>query len=239
MKTIRKSTAAESRRFSRITSAESLQVDERALVHIRGMAAGGEGQHLEFKAKANHPDKIARSLCSFANSSGGTLLLGVSDSGVLQGVRYPDEDVSAILAVLHQAWPKFRIRVSMIAISGQRWLVRFDVREGRKKPVTLLQDKGQVWFRQGDECLQAGPVRSEMLRRETSPRGAVITFGKEEKELMGCLANGSLLSLRVLMERTGIPKSELIGKLAALVAVGVLRISSHAGDERFSAVSPG
>lgn len=237
MKTIRKTTGADTRRFSRSRSAESLQVDERAVARIRLLVGAGEGQHLEFKAKANHPDKIARSLCSFANASGGTLLLGVSDAGALQGVRYPDEDVSAIMAVLHTAWPKFRIQVSMIALSRQRWLVRFDVREGRKKPVTLQQDKGQVWFRQADECLHAGPVRAEMLRRQTSPKGAVIAFGTEEKTLMGCLSSGLSLPIHTLTERSGIPKAVLIGKLAALVAVGVVRLTSE-GDERFSVVSP-
>lgn len=241
VKTMRKTkTGAErsGKPYGRIRAAESLQPDEHAISRIRSLVAGGEGHHLEFKAKANHPEKIARSLCSFANASGGTLLLGVSDSGVLQGVRYPEEDISAILDVLHKSWPKFRLQISMVALNRQRWIVRFDVREGRKKPVALVQDKGQVWYRLADQSLQAGPVKTEILRRQTSAAGTVISFGAAEKSLLGHLGGGYALSLSELIIRSGLQRNELIGKLAALVSVGVLRLSAESGEERFSLISP-
>ena len=61
---------------------------------LQRLVRKGEGQFLEFKRKANHPEKIVKELVSFANSGGGTLLLGVSDDGKLNGVRNPHEDLS-------------------------------------------------------------------------------------------------------------------------------------------------
>ena len=62
-----------------MTRAESIEYDEEKVVHLRRLVSQGEGQHLEFKRKASYPDKIVRELIAFANSQGGTLLVGVDD----------------------------------------------------------------------------------------------------------------------------------------------------------------
>ena len=49
---------------------------------LKQLVRRGEGQYLEFKKKADHPDKIVREMVAFANSGGGELLLGVDDHGV-------------------------------------------------------------------------------------------------------------------------------------------------------------
>ena len=40
------------------------------LKEIQRLTHEGEGQFLEFKKKANHPDKIVRELVAFANAKG-------------------------------------------------------------------------------------------------------------------------------------------------------------------------
>ncbi|MCC6835531.1 MAG: ATP-binding protein, partial [Cytophagales bacterium] len=63
---------------------------------IKKLALEGEGLHLEFKRKAAHPEKIVRELIAFANTAGGTLLIGVDDDGSIPGVKYPDEEIHVV-----------------------------------------------------------------------------------------------------------------------------------------------
>ena len=50
------------------------------------LIAQGEGVRLEFKRSISAAHRIARTLVAFANTSGGTLLIGVADNGTIVGV---------------------------------------------------------------------------------------------------------------------------------------------------------
>ncbi|MFT5860634.1 MAG: putative HTH transcriptional regulator [Flavobacteriaceae bacterium] len=51
----------------------------------------GEGLQLDFKFRIDDQKKIARTLVAFANAQGGSLLIGVKDSGKVTGVN-PEEE---------------------------------------------------------------------------------------------------------------------------------------------------
>jgi len=63
-----------------------MEPPENILVDI----AGGEGQHREFKARLDNPERIAGEIVAFANSEGGTLYVGVDDQGHVCGVGDAD-----------------------------------------------------------------------------------------------------------------------------------------------------
>ena len=222
-----------SRNFISGKSSESARVDESSIRDIRRMATTGEGSRIEFKAKANHPDKIARSICSFANSTGGTLLLGVSDAGELNGVRYPDEDIHAIFKYLRTARPFLKCRYSIIPITDKRSVVRFDVSENRRKPVVLKMDKGKAFIRIADACMQAGPVTSAVLRERSSSTGSMITFGSEEKSILSLFNSNKPLVSREIIRATGLPEKVVFQKLVSLVSAGILKTIPGNEEEQF------
>ena len=51
---------------------------------LRIVCAEGEGQKIEFKAKIT---ALAKEMVAFANASGGSLFLGVSDDGEIVGIE--------------------------------------------------------------------------------------------------------------------------------------------------------
>ena len=212
---------------------ENIQVDLSDLRDLRKLVAGGEGLRLEFKAKANHPDKIARSLCSFCNASGGTLLLGINDDGLISGVRYPDEDIHAILKILRTARPFVKFRVSILPVSEKRSVVRFDIAEGRRKPVALRMDKGKVFVRAADECLQAGPVLKAVLKLQTAAQGSMIRFDEEEKLILKLFNDYTAKTFSQILQSVRLPGSDVQDRLSLLVTAGVLRLIPGDQQESF------
>jgi len=212
---------------------ERSRPDDAVVRSIRKLVSAGEGQQLEFKAKANHPDKIARSLCAFANSKGGTLLLGVNDDGQMTGIRYPDEDIHSINRFLRGARPIVKCRHTVIPLTEKRWLVRFDVRESNRKPVRLKVDKEQVYFRHGDQCLHAGPVMAQVMARRSSPYGEVIRFGDSEKRILNFLGDGNPRTLEDISRSASLSGREVIPMLVSMVASGILRIVPGMLQESF------
>ena len=199
--------------------AETVQLND-----LRKLVRSGESQHLEFKAKANFPEKIARSICAFANAEGGTLLLGVGDDGKLLGIKDADEDLQVIARLLNQARPHFRWKFKNIPLSSARSIVVFEVRESNKKPVSLKIDRGAVYYRSGDSNVQAGMVMAEVLRRKSSSMGSLITFGTDDHKLMGYFSDGKPHTFNSILKQLKLDRVEMVDKLAGLVVSGVLRV---------------
>lgn len=53
---------------------------------LEQLISQGEGQALEFKAAVPSAEHLARLIAAFANSGGGTILLGVREDGSVPGV---------------------------------------------------------------------------------------------------------------------------------------------------------
>lgn len=62
----------------------------------------GEGKALEFKRGLPRDEKVARTLCAFANTRGGTLLVGVTDLGKLVGTHHPRRCLNHLRTLAHQ-----------------------------------------------------------------------------------------------------------------------------------------
>ncbi|MFT5779413.1 MAG: putative HTH transcriptional regulator [Crocinitomicaceae bacterium] len=58
---------------------------------LKNMIKDGEGPLLDFKFRIDDQKKIARTLVAFANSHGGSLLIGVKDNGKVAGIN-PEEE---------------------------------------------------------------------------------------------------------------------------------------------------
>lgn len=61
-----------------------MNLDAEQLLEI---IARGEGRQIEFKRGLPGPEKTARSICAFANTNGGMLIVGVTDQGRVYGVE--------------------------------------------------------------------------------------------------------------------------------------------------------
>jgi predicted HTH transcriptional regulator len=202
------------------------------LLHLRELkklAAEGEGLQLEFKRKAAYPEKIVRELIAFANTEGGTLLIGVDDDKSIPGVKYPDEEAHVVRESLTKhCKPPLAYHESVIGISENRFVVRFDVPPSTKRPHYLFLEKGirSTFVRVHDMSIKASAEMEEIVRRSKKKRDIHFTFGEQEKSLMEYLDNHLTISLADYRKLSGLNRFQASRKLILLVLANVLRITA-------------
>ena len=74
---------------------------------VAELAKSGEGYTLELKEKI--PGDLGRTICAFANSSGGKIILGVNDRREITGIRLSNDDCSRIHDTARNLDPSFEV----------------------------------------------------------------------------------------------------------------------------------
>lgn len=111
--------------------------------------AEGEGQKTEFKER---PNRLAREMVAFANASGGTIFIGIADSGAIPGIAISNELVSRIQDSARNCDPP--VRISFHKHAGK--VLEVCVAEGNEKPYQCADG----FF------LRNGPNTQKLTRRE-------------------------------------------------------------------------
>ena len=113
---------------------------------IESLIAQGEGYNLEFKqALPSKASDLAEEICAFANAAGGTLLIGVDDSGRVIGVKIDNVSRSRIQNILNAIEPHFPVIISEILINDKTILC-VECESGTQKPYTV---SGAIIIRNG------------------------------------------------------------------------------------------
>lgn len=199
----------------------------------------GEGQSLEFKKKANFPEKIVKELVAFANSGGGKLLLGVDDDGTVSGTR----NIAGEAFVLEDAIQKLIIppldyTVEIVKLNEKKGVAIFNIPEGSLKPYRSKGDSntdhGIAFVRWTDESIKASKEMRQILKRRNTERDERFIYGQKEKILMQMLDESSFTTVLEFSEKAAIPKLMASKTLVKLVLANLLDIQpSSQGDEFF------
>ena len=104
----------------------------------------GEGYTIEFKERLN--SSLGKEICAFANSSGGKIILGVSDDGSIKGFNLTNADNSKIQDIARNMDPSFKVAIKKVSN-----LVVIYVPEGKNKPYAV---NGHFYLRQGANSQQ-------------------------------------------------------------------------------------
>ena len=103
----------------------------------------GEHARLEFKRSISSAQRIARTLTAFANTSGGTLLVGVADDGRILGVGSEFKEVHKIEEATDRLIePALTVSYETLAPDGRTVLI-ITVPESDEKPHYLVDAVGK------------------------------------------------------------------------------------------------
>lgn len=205
---------------------------------IKKWVSSGEDERLEFKLKANHPEKIIREMVAFANHQGGHLIVGVSDNRKIVGLQYPNEAHHQIsTAIERYCRPLFDYTTTILPThTTDRYLLIYEIRKSQNPPHFVEHpDVGRkAYFRLGESSIQASRELCSILRKSVMAKNTMIKYGDIERHLMQLLDNEKTVTVRSFANSANISLKKASETLVFMVMAGVLLIHPSDADDQFS-----
>ncbi|HLB00268.1 MAG TPA: ATP-binding protein [Bacteroidota bacterium] len=209
---------------------------------VNNLIDEGEGFTIEFKRRISSPEKIARTLISFANTRGGTILFGVDDDGTVVGVESEKSEMEMIdIAGTEFCDPPVAVSIDIVPFDGLDVIV-CRVPESRTKPHYYVGDREnvngdstRVYIRVNDNTVMASREVVKILRDENPDEPPLtVSIGKNEKRLFDYLERSERITLREFGRLVNISDRRASRILVSLVRAGVIRIHTHEKEEFFT-----
>jgi predicted HTH transcriptional regulator len=213
---------------------ETVRANAQQVNELKRLVALGEGLHLEFKRKAAHPDKLVREMIAFANTSGGSLLIGVNDDKEIPGVKYPEEEILVVRQAIEKfCRPQLMYQERMISITDNKYVVELIIPQGERRPYFFKQsaERKESFVRGGDKSIKASKEMVEIIRRAKAKKDIRFVFGEAEKKLMEHLEVNDKITLTEFRKVAKLNRFLAAKKLILLVLANVLKITpTEKGD---------
>ncbi len=190
---------------------------------------------LDYKQEITSAHKIAKTMVSFANHKGGTLLVGVRDNRTIAGIRTEDEKYMLDLAASFYCKPEIILAIIEHQI-GDKVVLECIVPEGDGKPYYAKgeDEKWWVYIRNKDKSLLASKIVVDVLKRQSSNLGTMISYGKNEEALLKYLEENERIYLQGFRKMVNISKWRAAKILVNLISAGVIRNHTHEKTEFYT-----
>ena len=204
---------------------------------LKELVKKGEGEHLEFKLKSNHPEKIVREVVAFANSGGGKLLVGVGDDKAIKGLKDADEDEYTLSRAIDKyIFPKISFKRERVAITPDRDVLVLTIPRSVDRPHYVVDDTGarQAYIRVEDKSIQASREMKEIMRRGRGERDVSFQYGEKEEKLMKLLDEKESVTVDLFATVAGIPRKIASNTLVVMVLARILEVHPHEMIDKFT-----
>lgn len=192
---------------------------------VKNLAQTGEGTYLEFKRTIPSAYKIAREIAAFANTKGGTVLIGVDDDKSLVGVLgYQEEEFLLSKAARELCQPAVDIAIEIVHF-GDRDLLVIKVPEAPQKPVYVKGDKEDtVFMRERDQNKVASKELIEIIKNRNSDEGITFEYGPKEQKLFRYLNEYGEITVEKFAQLVDVPRAKASATLVNLVSADILNL---------------
>ena len=192
---------------------------------IKKLIEKGENQQLDFKFEIADSKKIARTLAAFANTDGGTLLVGVKDNGVIAGVRSDEEYYMVEAAATMYCKPEIDFRTSEWNIDG-KIVLEVKVPKSTKRPhyASAKDDQWKVFIRVNDQNLLANKILLSVWKRQQKKSGVLIRYRDKEKLLLDYLKPNPFITFSRFCRIAEISKYKAETILVNFILLGIIEI---------------
>jgi len=134
------------------------------LKDLKSSVALGEDSRRQFKQDISNADSLAAEMAAFANSEGGTIFIGVTDEGALQGLD--KADVTRINQLISNAASQnvrspLTVQSANVAVGKGRMVIALTIPKGLDKP--YFDRNGIIWLKNGADKRRVNS--KEELRR--------------------------------------------------------------------------
>lgn len=207
------------------------------LAIVKQWILAGEGLTLDFKEQSPLPYKIARTIGAFANSSGGKIVIGVTDQGEIVGVVDIENEKKRILeAAKHYCYPPVAIDFKVIGEAFIKVLV-IHIEESTQKPHASINENGseQVYIRTKDKTMPASKMVVKVLENEQHEEALDYdSLDKKEKGLISYLKDYETITVKRLMHVLNLSQRRARRMLVKLTKEGYLRVYTHQKEDFYT-----
>lgn len=182
-------------------------------INIKELIKQGEHLQQDFKYKITNVSKIAHSISSFANTSGGRLLVGVRDNGTISGIDSDEEIYMIDAAAQSYCIPSVKCIMEIIRENGKNVLIA-SIPPMNDKPIMAKEEDGSLiaYVRINDENIVANPVHLAMWRNSKDNR----TITQNEYDCLKIIPSDGI-SLNKFTRKSGLRRKIAIDLLADFV----------------------
>ena len=124
--------------------------------------AAGEDEHTEFKPHFRDRGKVGRAICAFANTGGGLVVLGISDSQQIVGVAEDSDQVQERLTSFLQSGCSSPVSARLDRHEDPEGWVHWVEVPGQRGFEPMRYD-GRVWVRRGRSSVEPSPTELQDL----------------------------------------------------------------------------
>ncbi|MGM0666870.1 MAG: AlbA family DNA-binding domain-containing protein [Bacteroidota bacterium] len=183
----------------------------------------GESEVLDFKYCISDSRKIAKSLAAFANTNGGSLLIGVRDNGSIAGVRSEEEFYMIDAAASLFCKPAVKYSVVQHRWEGKT-VLEVRIEKAGSRPVYSKDESGRwiAYVRKDDQNLAANRVILKVWKKEKRNDGVLIKVRKAESMLFDYLQHNNSISLSKFRKLSRLPLHKAENIISDLITCGIL-----------------
>jgi predicted HTH transcriptional regulator len=206
---------------------------------LRHLIQTGEGTYLEFKKTIPSPEKIAREIAAFANTGGGTILVGVRDDLQITGIKAFFEEEFLLQQAAHRLCvPAVDLKIELVhTLEADVMVVR--VEESEQKPVYVKGKKKRLVFvREHEESVVASDEQVEILKNQSSEKGVTFEYGKNEQMLFRYLNEYNEITVLKFSQLINVTTYRASKILVNLTSAGVLKLFRRSETDYYTFANP-
>jgi predicted HTH transcriptional regulator len=188
--------------------------------YIHNLILEGEHQRLDFKFEISDAKKIARTFAAFANTSGGTLLIGVKDNGNITGIRSDEEEYMAESAAHIYCKPRVEYKIVTHKVNDKT-ILEIVIPESSSKPhkAPWKDDTWEAFVRVDDQNFVADSVLREVWKIKHRDKKLMVRYNNYEEILFELIRSNGRVTLKDFIKKTKIKRYLAIKILSQLVAI--------------------
>lgn len=215
-----------------LTPKEKVRMVPKRLQHL---IDEGENEKLDFKKEISSAKKIAKTLVSFANHKGGTILVGINDDKTLHGVHAEEEKHMLTLAAELYCKPALQIEIKEHAF-GKKTILEAVIPKGEEKPYFAKGEDEKWWayIRVKDQSLLASKVMVDVLKRKQTSHQTLIKYSSHEQALLDYLTKNERITLKEYCRLVNISRRRAQTILVNLISIGMLRVLSTEKEDFYT-----
>ncbi len=194
---------------------------------------------LDFKFEVDDPEKIARSLASFANTDGGLLLIGVRDDGSISGIQSDEEVYMLKTAALKYCTPEVKFTSKEWTLNSKKILEVY-IPKSNLAPHKAPDQKGKfkVFIRVNDQNMLANGVQMKIWQKLNADKDINFVYSDEAKTLLSLLKHDNSLSLSQIIDSIKQSRYVIENMLAELIIMKIINMTVDETITSFSLIDP-